>query len=109
MLQDSPIIPYIPVSDLARARKCYEEIIGLTPTHEANGGMVYRCGNDSEVFMYVSMGAGTSNASQAFWQVTALAAEMAAAPWPRGSRTAKATPWRSSRAPDTRWALGFRS
>ena len=48
MLQNSPIIPYIPVPDLARARKFYEEIIGLTPTHEANGGMVYRCGNDSE-------------------------------------------------------------
>ena len=77
MLQDSPIIPYIPVSDLARARKFYEEVIGLSPTREANGGIVYRCGNDSEVFMYVSMGAGTSSASQAFWQVKDIKAEMA--------------------------------
>ena len=77
MLQDSPIIPYIPVTDLARARKFYENIIGFKPTREINGGIVYKCDRGTEVFMYVSGGAGTSNASQAFWQVQDIKAEMA--------------------------------
>jgi predicted enzyme related to lactoylglutathione lyase len=76
MLKDSPIIPYIPVSDLARARKFYSEKVGLEPKTENNGGLIYECGG-TEVFMYTSGGAGTSKASQAFWAVKDLRAEMA--------------------------------
>ena len=76
MLQNSPIIPYIPASDLVRARKFYEEVIGFKPSQEVNGGIVYRCGNGTEVFLYVSQGAGTSQASQAFFPVTDIKAEM---------------------------------
>lgn len=76
MLKDAPIIPYIPVSDLARARKFYSEKVGLEPTEEINGGLTYECGG-APAFMYVSGGAGTSTASQAFWSVTDLRAEMA--------------------------------
>ena len=77
MLQDSPVIPYIPVSDLARARKFYEDVVGFKPSEEVNGGIVYRCGGGTEIFMYASGGAGTSKASQAFWQVKDIKAEMA--------------------------------
>ncbi len=76
MLKDSPIIPYIPASDLARARKFYSEKVGLEPKMENNGGLTYECGG-TEVFMYVSGGAGTSKASQAFWAVKDLRAEVA--------------------------------
>ena len=76
MLQNSPIIPYIPASDLARARQFYEEVIGFKPSQEVNGGIVYRCGNGTEVFLYASQGAGTSKASQAFFPVTDIKAEM---------------------------------
>ncbi|MDB4893381.1 MAG: hypothetical protein JWL61_5236 [Gemmatimonadetes bacterium] len=76
MLKDSPIIPYIPVSDLARARKFYAEKVGLEPKMENNGGLTYECGG-AEVFMYVSGGAGTSKASQAFWAVKDLRKEVA--------------------------------
>ena len=69
MLQDSPVIPYIPASDLARARKFYEEKLGLKPAIEANGGLLYNFGDGSTAFMYVSQGAGTSKASQLFWNV----------------------------------------
>jgi extradiol dioxygenase family protein len=31
MLKDTPIVPYIAVTDVARARKFYEEKIGLNP------------------------------------------------------------------------------
>ncbi len=77
MLQKSPVVPYIPVSDLVRARKFYEETLGLKPAMEANGGIVYNFGNGSEAFMYVSPGAGTSKASQLFWNVKDVKAEVA--------------------------------
>lgn len=77
MLQNAPIIPYIPVSDVPRARKFYEEKLGLNPKQKYAGGVVYECGKGSSVFMYPSAGAGTSSASAAFWSVNDVAAEVA--------------------------------
>jgi catechol 2,3-dioxygenase-like lactoylglutathione lyase family enzyme len=76
VLRTSAIIPYIPVADVARARKFYEEKIGLRPTEEYAGGVIYECGNGSWVFMYPSRGAGTSKASTAFWAVDDVVAEV---------------------------------
>ena len=77
MLGNCPVFPYIPVSDLGRARAFYEQVIGLVPMRDTDGGVVYGGANGSSIFMYVSANAGTSKASQAFWQVNDLAAEMA--------------------------------
>ena len=33
--------PYIPATDRARARKCYEEKVGLVAREEIAGGVVY--------------------------------------------------------------------
>jgi catechol 2,3-dioxygenase-like lactoylglutathione lyase family enzyme len=76
MLKDAAIVPYIPVSDVARARKFYEEKIGLRPKEKYAGGVIYECGKGSWVFMYPSAGAGTSKASTAFWSVDDVAAEV---------------------------------
>jgi predicted enzyme related to lactoylglutathione lyase len=76
MLQDSPLVPYIPVSDVARARKFYEEKVGLKPKEEYAGGVVYEFGRGSWVFMYPSPGAGSNRASTAFWAVEDVAAEV---------------------------------
>jgi len=78
MLKNSRIVPYIPVADVARARKFYEDKIGLTPRETYAGGVIYECGSGSWVFMYPSPGAGTSKASTAFWEVDDVAAEVAA-------------------------------
>jgi catechol 2,3-dioxygenase-like lactoylglutathione lyase family enzyme len=78
MLKNAPIIPYIPVADVARARKFYKEKIGLKPKEEYAGGVIYECGNGSWVFMYPSRGAGTSKASTAFWAVDDVVAEVEA-------------------------------
>jgi len=75
MLKNSPIRAYIPASNVARARKFYEEVIGLQPKAEYAGGVVYECGG-GEVFMYPTPNAGTSQASQAFWQVEDVEAEV---------------------------------
>jgi predicted enzyme related to lactoylglutathione lyase len=77
MLKNAPIVPYIPATDVARARRFYEEKVGLVPREEVAGGVVYECGNRSWIFLYPSAGAGTSKASQAFWQVDDLEAEVA--------------------------------
>ena len=77
MLRDAPIRAYIPASDIARARKFYEGTVGLTPKAEYAGGVIYQCGG-AEVFMYPTKNAGTSMASQAYWQVSDVEAEVAA-------------------------------
>jgi predicted enzyme related to lactoylglutathione lyase len=76
MLKDAPIRAYIPVTDLARARKFYESKIGLHAKEAYAGGVIYDCGG-SEVFMYPTPNAGTSKASQAFWSVDDVEAEVA--------------------------------
>jgi predicted enzyme related to lactoylglutathione lyase len=78
MLKDAPIVPYIPAADVARARRFYEQKVGLVPREEIEGGVVYECGNHSWIFLYASAGAGTSQASQAFWQVEDVETEVAA-------------------------------
>ena len=76
MLRNAPIRAYIPASNIIRARKFYEEIVGLQPKEEYAGGVVYECGG-AGVFMYPTANAGTSKASQAFWQVNDVEAEVA--------------------------------
>src|SRR5215813_12739551 len=76
MLTETPIVPYIPVKDMARARKFYEEKVGLKPKQEYAGGVIYECGKGSWVFMYPTPNAGTSRASTAFWAVDDVAAEV---------------------------------
>ncbi len=76
MLRTAPIRAYIPASDVARARKFYEQTVGLEPKEEYAGGVIYECGG-AEVFLYPTRNAGTSKASQAFWQVDDVQAEVA--------------------------------
>ena len=76
MLRTAPIRAYIPASDVARARKFYEQTVGLRPKEEYAGGVIYECGG-VDVFMYPTGNAGTSKASQAYWQVDDIEAEMA--------------------------------
>ena len=76
MLGSAPIRAYIPVSDVSRARRFYEKTVGLRPKEEYAGGVIYACGG-TEVFLYPTSNAGTSKASQAFWQVEDVEAEVA--------------------------------
>ena len=78
MLQDQPMYAYIPAKDVARARRFYEQKVGFRPTQEIAGGIVYGCGNGTGCFLYETPNAGTSQASQAFWQVDDVEREVAA-------------------------------
>ena len=75
MLRNAPIRAYIPVSDIKRARAFYEQKIQLIAREEYAGGVIYDCGGSS-VFMYPTPNAGTSRASQAFWEVADVEAEV---------------------------------
>ena len=76
MLKAAPIRAYIPASNVERARKFYEQVVGLTPKEDYAGGVIYECGG-TEVFLYLTPNAGTSKASQAYWQVKDVEAEVA--------------------------------
>ena len=77
MLSTSQIIAYVPVADLARARKFYEEKLGFRPIDTSEVGVMYESAKGSRFFAYKSAGAGTNKASTAFWDVPNLEAEMA--------------------------------
>ncbi len=77
MLQDFPLYAYIPARDVARARRFYEDKVGLRPLQEIAGGVVYAFAGATRCFLYETPNAGTSQASQAFWEVDDVDREMA--------------------------------
>jgi predicted enzyme related to lactoylglutathione lyase len=77
MLQTSPMFSYIPAKDVARARRFYEQKLGFKASQEANGGVIYEFGAQTACFLYPTPNAGTSKASQAFWQVSDIEREVA--------------------------------
>jgi predicted enzyme related to lactoylglutathione lyase len=77
MLKQAPIHAYVPVQDLDRARTFYEQKLGFSAKSAIEGGIVYESGGGTSFFMYVSGGAGTNQASQAFWVVQDVEAEVA--------------------------------
>ncbi len=76
MLQKYPLISYLPAKDVARARRFYEDKLGFALAREISGGAVYEFGGGTSCFVYPTPNAGTSKASQAFWQVDDVDAEM---------------------------------
>ena len=77
MLQEFPMYAYIPAKDIARARKFYEGKLGFRPKQEINGGVVYEFGGKTACFLYPTPNAGTSKASQAFWEVNDIERQVA--------------------------------
>jgi catechol 2,3-dioxygenase-like lactoylglutathione lyase family enzyme len=77
MLKKSPMYAYLPAKDVARARRFYEEKLGFEPKRQVGGGVTYEFAGGTACFLYPTPNAGTSAASQAFWQVADLEAEMA--------------------------------
>ncbi len=77
MLQDSPMYAYLPAKDVARARQFYEQKLGFVPKREVAGGVFYEFAGGTGCFLYPTPNAGTSAASQAFWQVADVEREVA--------------------------------
>ena len=72
MLQKFPMHAYIPVKDVRRAREFYEGKLGFKPGKELDDAVTYTFAGGTACFLYPTPNAGTSKASQAFWQVEDL-------------------------------------
>jgi predicted enzyme related to lactoylglutathione lyase len=77
MLQDHPLYAYLPALDVPRARRFYEQALGFRPKEEVAGGVAYEFAGGTACFLYPTPNAGTSRASQAFWQVDDIEREVA--------------------------------
>ncbi len=77
MLKNSPMYAYLPAKDVGRARAFYEQKLGFAPQEEVAGGVVYKFGGQTAAFLYPTPHAGTSRASQAFWDVEDVEREVA--------------------------------
>lgn len=78
MLENAPIAASIPAKDIDRARRWYEEKLGLTPRHDISpNGLIYRTGG-STFSIYQTQYAGTGKHTIATWVVPDLDATVAA-------------------------------
>jgi catechol 2,3-dioxygenase-like lactoylglutathione lyase family enzyme len=72
-LKDHIVETVIAVSDLERARRFYEEQLGLEPGYEEEQAIRYPCADGANVFIYLSPeNAGSSRGTVAGWTVTGL-------------------------------------
>ena len=75
MLNDSKVTANIPAADLDRARQFYADKLGLTPTDENPGGLIYTTGG-TVFFLYQTEYAGQAGHTIAQFHVADVAAEV---------------------------------
>ena len=80
MFEDSKVAARIPVQDLQRARTFYAQKLGLEPSEESPGDLLYRCG-EAEFVLFESAGAGSGHHTQMGWEVEDIEATVE---WLRG-------------------------
>src|SRR5215216_4633068 len=68
MFEDSKVAARISVQDLQRARVFYSEKLGLEPSEERAGGLLYRCG-EVDFALFESAGAASGHHTQMGWEV----------------------------------------
>ena len=76
-LRDFPVSARAAAIDLDRARRWYEEKLGLAPEHEDPGGAWYRFGGDTWLYLYGTPSAGTAQNTIAGWAVRDIESVMA--------------------------------
>lgn len=77
VLSPFPISARAAASDLDRARRWYEEQLGLVPAHEDPGGVWYRFGGETWLYLYATPSAGTAQNTIAGWAVRDIESVMA--------------------------------
>ena len=76
MLRHGRVATRIPVQDLDRARRFYADKLGLEPSEERPGGLLYRCAS-GEFALFASQGASPGTFSQMGWEVDDIEAVVA--------------------------------
>jgi catechol 2,3-dioxygenase-like lactoylglutathione lyase family enzyme len=76
VLKDGRIATRIPVRDLDRARRFYADKLGLEPSEERPGGLLYRCAS-GEFALFESAGSSPGTFTQMGWDVDDIEATVA--------------------------------
>ncbi len=76
MLSEGTVYATLAVKDIAAGKKFYGETLGLRQIDENPGGVTYESGG-SQLFVYESQTAGTSQATCASWKVDDVEAVVA--------------------------------
>jgi catechol 2,3-dioxygenase-like lactoylglutathione lyase family enzyme len=66
MLTSTMVIPTLPVVDLARARKFYEEKLGLRFLEERESGILFDCGGGTALLLYPRAPTKADNTAASF-------------------------------------------
>jgi catechol 2,3-dioxygenase-like lactoylglutathione lyase family enzyme len=77
MLSEARVATRLPAADLERARRFYAEKLGLEPSEERPGGLLYRCAS-GEFALFASAGTASGGHTQMSWEVDDLDAVVAA-------------------------------
>jgi catechol 2,3-dioxygenase-like lactoylglutathione lyase family enzyme len=78
MLNDSMVTANVPAADLDRARQFYADTLGLKPTGENPGGLIYATEGGTTFFLYQTEYAGQAGHTIAQWHVHDVAEEVRA-------------------------------
>jgi catechol 2,3-dioxygenase-like lactoylglutathione lyase family enzyme len=76
MLANAKVMTTLPAHNLARAREWYAQHLGLHPSEERGGGVVYQIGN-TWFFLYETGSAGTAQNTLMSFNVADVEAEVA--------------------------------
>ncbi len=76
MLKDGRVATRLPAGDLARARRFYADKLGLEPSEERPGGLLYRVGG-GEFALFESAGTSPGSFTQMGWEVDDIEATVA--------------------------------
>ena len=76
MLKNGRSATRIPCQNLARAREFYADKLGLEPSEERPGGLLYRCAS-GEFALFQSAGASPGTFTQMGWEVDDIDATVA--------------------------------
>ena len=80
MFEDIKVAARFSIQDLQRAKAFYAEKLGLEPSEERPGGLLYRCG-EGEFALFESAGAASGDHTQMGWEVEDIEATVE---WLRG-------------------------
>ena len=75
-LRDAKVAARLPAQDLTRARKWYSDKLGLEPSEEREGGLLYRIGG-CEFALFASSGKSDGSFTQMAFTVSDVEAEAA--------------------------------
>ena len=76
MLKDGRVATRLPAQDLERARRFYSEKLGLEPSEEREGGLLYKPA-DGAFALFLSSGASSGEFTQMGWEVDDIEATVA--------------------------------